>query len=390
MFEIIDQGPQEAVIKVIGVGGCGGNAVEHMIGKGLQGVGFIAANTDAQALKRSTARTQLQLGSSLTRGLGAGARPEVGRDAAIEDRDRIAELIEGCDMLFITAGMGGGTGTGAAPIVAQVAKDKGILTVAVVTRPFRFEGKRQKVAETGIEELKKIVDSLIIIPNDKLMQVLGEEISVLDAYARANEVLHSAVAGIAEVINNAGLVNVDFADVRTVMSEVGMAMMGSATAGGPDRAHLAAERAVASPLLEEVNLAGARGVLVNITASSGLKMKEYHEVMETIKAFTAEDAMVIVGTVIDDAMGDELRVTMIATGLGGAAARNRQPRLEVIEQVVARTGTDNVGVQPEQVDYETLDRTPAVVRRGRAPAPAAAASAFDPSDIPAFLRKQAD
>ncbi|HXX84334.1 MAG TPA: cell division protein FtsZ [Casimicrobiaceae bacterium] len=390
MFEIIDQGPQEAVIKVIGVGGCGGNAVEHMIGKGLQGVGFIAANTDAQALKRSTARTQLQLGSSLTRGLGAGARPEVGRDAAIEDRDRIAELIEGCDMLFITAGMGGGTGTGAAPIVAQVAKDKGILTVAVVTRPFRFEGKRQKVAETGIEELKKIVDSLIIIPNDKLMQVLGEEISVLDAYARANEVLHSAVAGIAEVINNAGLVNVDFADVRTVMSEVGMAMMGSAMAGGPDRAHLAAERAVASPLLEEVNLAGARGVLVNITASSGLKMKEYHEVMETIKAFTAEDAMVIVGTVIDDAMGDELRVTMIATGLGGAAARNRQPRLEVIEQVVARTGTDNVGVQPEQVDYETLDRTPAVVRRGRAPAPAAAASAFDPSDIPAFLRKQAD
>ena len=390
MFEIIDQGPQEAVIKVIGVGGCGGNAVEHMIGKGLQGVGFIAANTDAQALKRSTARTQLQLGSSLTRGLGAGARPEVGRDAAIEDRDRIAELIEGCDMLFITAGMGGGTGTGAAPIVAQVAKDKGILTVAVVTRPFRFEGKRQKVAETGIEELKKIVDSLIIIPNDKLMQVLGEEISVLDAYARANEVLHSAVAGIAEVINNAGLVNVDFADVRTVMSEVGMAMMGSATAGGPDRAHLAAERAVASPLLEEVNLAGARGVLVNITASSGLKMKEYHEVMETIKAFTAEDAMVIVGTVIDDAMGDELRVTMIATGLGGAAARNRQPRLEVIEQVVARTGTDNVGVQPEQVDYETLDRTPAVVRRGRAPAPAAAVSAFDPSDIPAFLRKQAD
>ena len=390
MFEIIDQSPQEAVIKVIGVGGCGGNAVEHMINMSLQGVEFIAANTDAQALKRSTARTQLQLGSSLTRGLGAGARPEIGRDAAMEDRDRIAEAIEGADMLFITAGMGGGTGTGGAPVVAQVAKERGILTVAVVTRPFKFEGKRQKVAQAGIEELGKIVDSLIIIPNDKLMQVLGEEISVLDAYARANEVLHSAVAGIAEVINNAGLVNVDFADVRTVMSEVGMAMMGSAMAGGPDRAHLAAERAVASPLLEEVNLAGARGVLVNITASSGLKMKEYHEVMETIKAFTAEDAMVIVGTVIDDAMGDELRVTMIATGLGGAAARNRQPRLEVIEQVVARTGTDNVGVQPEQVDYETLDRTPAVVRRGRAPAPAAAASAFDPSDIPAFLRKQAD
>ena len=390
MFEIIDEGPQEAVIKVIGVGGCGGNAVEHMIGRGVGGVEFIVANTDAQALKRSTARIQLQLGTNLTRGLGAGARPEVGRDAAMEDRDRVGEAIDGADMLFITAGMGGGTGTGAAPVVAQVAKERGILTVAVVTRPFRFEGKRQKVAQAGIDELSKIVDSLIIIPNDKLMQVLGEEISVLDAYARANEVLHSAVAGIAEVINNAGLVNVDFADVRTVMSEVGMAMMGSATATGADRAHLAAERAVASPLLEEVNLAGARGVLVNITASSGLKMKEYHEVMETIKAFTAEDAMVIVGTVIDDTMGDELRVTMIATGLGGAAARNRQPRLEVIEQVVARTGTDNVGVQAEQVDYETLDRTPAVVRRGRTPAPAAAGSAFDPTDIPAFLRKQAD
>ncbi len=292
MFEIIDQNPQEAVIRVIGVGGCGGNAVEHMIGKGLAGVEFIAANTDAQALKRSTARTQLQLGSGLTRGLGAGARPEIGRDAAMEDRDRIAEVIEGADMLFITAGMGGGTGTGGAPVVAQVAKERGILTVAVVTRPFKFEGKRQRVAQAGIEELGKIVDSLIIIPNDKLMQVLGEEVSVLDAYAAANEVLHSAVAGIAEVINNPGLVNVDFADVRTVMSELGMAMMGSATAAGTDRARQAAERAVASPLLEEVNLAGARGVLVNITASAGLKMKEYHEVMNTIKAFTAEDAMV--------------------------------------------------------------------------------------------------
>src|SRR5437899_9843924 len=258
MFEIIDQPMQNgAVIKVIGIGGCGGNAVEHMIAKGLVDVEFITANTDAQALKRSTARTQLQLGSCLTRGLDAGARPEIGRDAAMEDKDRIAEMIEGCDMLFITAGMGGGTGTGAAPVVAQVAKDKGILTVAVVTRPFRFEGKRQKVAETGIEELKKIVDSLIIIPNDKLMQVLGEEISVLDAYAKANEVLHSAVAGIAEVINNAGLVNVDFADVRTVMSEVGMAMMGSATATGVDRARMSAERAMANTLREGLALAGA-------------------------------------------------------------------------------------------------------------------------------------
>ena len=390
MFEIIDQSPQEAVIKVIGVGGCGGNAVEHMIGKGLPGVEFIAANTDAQALKRSTAPVQLQLGSSLTRGLGAGARPEIGRDAAMEDKDRIAEMIEGADMLFITAGMGGGTGTGAAPVVAQVAKDRGILTVAVVTRPFRFEGKRQRVADAGIEELKKCVDSLIVIPNDKLMQVLGEDVSVLDAYAAANDVLRSAVSGIAEVINNAGLVNVDFADVRTVMSEVGMAMMGSATAAGADRARLAAERAVASPLLEEVNLSGARGVLVNITASSGLKMKEYHQVMETIKEFTADEALVIVGTVIDDSIGDELRVTMIATGLGGAIVKARQPRLEVVEQVIERTGTDGVGMRMETIDYDSLDKTPAVVRRGRAATPASGASAFDPADIPAFLRKQAD
>ena len=390
MFEIIDQNPQEAVIRVIGVGGCGGNAVEHMISKGLAGVEFIAANTDAQALKRSTARTQLQLGSSLTRGLGAGARPEIGRDAAMEDRDRVAEAIEGADMLFITAGMGGGTGTGGAPVVAQVAKERGILTVAVVTRPFKFEGKRQKVAQAGIEELGK-VDSLIIIPNDKLMQVLGEEVSVLDAYAAANDVLHSAVAGIAEVINNPGLVNVDFADVRTVMSELGMAMMGSATASGTDRARAAAERAVASPLLEEVNLAGARGVLVNITASAGLKMKEYHEVMNTIKAFTAEDAMVIVGTVIDNAMEDHLRVTMIATGLGGAVAKARQPRLEVVEPLaLERTGTDGLAPATEPVDYDRLERTPAVIRRGRAPAANSTAAGFDPSDIPAFLRKQAD
>jgi len=260
----------------------------------------------------------------------------------------------------------------------------------VVTRPFQFEGKRQKVAEAGIEELKKTVDSLIIIPNDKLMQVLGEDVSVLDAYAAANDVLRSAVAGIAEVINNPGLVNVDFADVRTVMSEVGMAMMGSAIAGGSDRARLAAERAVASPLLEEVNLSGARGVLVNITASSGLKMKEYHQVMNTIKEFTADEALVIVGTVIDDAMGDELRVTMIATGLGGHAARSRGPRLEVVEQVIDRTGTDGVGMHVEAIDYDSLDKTPAVIRRGRAPSTASSTPAFDPSDIPAFLRKQAD
>jgi cell division protein FtsZ len=391
MFEIIDEAPEEgAVIKVIGVGGCGGNAVEHMITRGLSGVDFMCANTDAQALKRSTARTQLQLGSTLTRGLGAGARPEIGRDAAMEDRDRIAGMIEGADMLFITAGMGGGTGTGAAPVIADIAKSLGILTVAVVTRPFKFEGKRQRVATAGIEELTKKVDSLIVIPNDKLMDVLGEDVSVLDAYAAANDVLHGAVSGIAEVINNPGLVNVDFADVRTVMGEVGMAMMGSATASGADRARSAAQQAVKSPLLEDVNLAGARGVLVNITASASLKMKEYHEVMNTIKEFTAEDAMVIVGTVIDEAMEDRLRVTMIATGLGGAVvATRRPPKLEVLETVVERTGTDNVGMRvAETIDYDKLDQ-PAVVRRGRH-ATSVSAPAFDPSEIPAFLRKQAD
>ena len=390
MFEIIEEAPEEgAIIKVIGVGGCGGNAVEHMITRGLSGVDFMCANTDAQALKRSTARTQLQLGSTLTRGLGAGARPEIGRDAAMEDRDRIASMIEGADMLFITAGMGGGTGTGAAPVIADIAKSLGILTVAVVTRPFKFEGKRQRVAAAGIEELTKKVDSLIVIPNDKLMEVLGEDVSMLDAFAAANDVLHGAVSGIAEVINNPGLVNVDFADVRTVMSEVGMAMMGSAVEDGATRARDAAQAAVRSPLLEEVNLAGARGVLVNITASASLKMKEYHEVMNTIKEFTAEDAMVIVGTVLDEGMEDRLRVTMIATGLGGAVvATRRPPKLEMIETVVERTGTDNMGRHVETIDYDKLDQ-PAVVRRGRH-AVATPSPAFVPSEIPAFLRKQAD
>jgi cell division protein FtsZ len=395
MFEIIDQPTQcGANIKVIGVGGCGGNAVEHMIERGLLDVEFICANTDAQALKRSTARGQLQLGTALTRGLGAGARPEIGRDAAMEDRDRIAEMIEGSDMLFITAGMGGGTGTGAAPVIADIAKSMNILTVAVVTRPFRLEGgKRMKVAQSGIDELSKRVDSLIIIPNDKLMEVLGDDISMLDAYAAANDVLFGAVSGIAEVINNPGLVNVDFADVRTVMGEVGMAMMGSAMSEGADRARQAAEQAVRSPLLEDVNLAGARGVLVNVTASSGLRMREYQEVMTTIKEFTADDALVIVGTVIDDAMDDRLRVTMIATGLGGAQVAKREqraPSMTLVEQppqVVARTGTDNVGVSVDSIDYQNFD-APAVIRRRERGG--AAAPAIDSTEIPAFLRKQAD
>ena len=394
MFEIIDQPTENgAVIRVIGVGGCGGNAVEHMIARGLLDVDFICANTDAQALKRSTARAQVQLGTALTRGLGAGARPEIGRDAAMEDRDRIAEMIEGSDMLFITAGMGGGTGTGAAPVIADIAKSMNILTVAVVTRPFKLEGgKRMKVAQTGIDELGKRVDSLIIIPNDKLMEVLGDDISMLDAYAAANDVLHGAVSGIAEVINNPGLVNVDFADVRTVMGEVGMAMMGSAMAAGVDRARQAAEQAVRSPLLEDVNLAGARGVLVNVTASSGLRMREYQEVMTTIKEFTADDALVIVGTVIDDSMDDRLRVTMIATGLGGAQTARREqkaPNMTLVEQpqIVARTGTDGVGVTMDNIDYGNLD-APAVIRKRERGVPAA--SAFDTTEIPAFLRKQAD
>jgi cell division protein FtsZ len=382
MFEIVDTQPQEAVIKVVGVGGCGGNAVDHMINEGVDGVEFICANTDSQALKRNKAKTLLQLGPNVTKGLGAGANPDIGREAAMEDRERIIELIEGADMLFLTAGMGGGTGTGAAPIVAEAARELGILTVAVVTKPFAFEGKRQKIAQQGLEELCRHVDSLIVIPNDKLMQVLGEDVSMLDAFKAANTVLHGAVAGIAEVIKCPGLVNVDFADVRTVMSEMGMAMMGSSMAAGLDRAHSAAEQAVASPLLEDVNLAGARGILVNITASAGLKMKEVHEVMNTIKGFTAEDATVIVGTVIDETMEDRLRVTMVATGLGGAGNRQQKPLTMV------KTGTD---ATPIEVNYGELD-TPAVMRRRSRDAAVAAMkqSGVDMLDIPAFLRKQAD
>ena len=366
-----------------------------MIANGVNGVEFIAMNTDAQALKRSQARSQLQLGTGTTKGLGAGANPEVGRMAAIEDRERIQEMIEGADMLFVTAGMGGGTGTGAAPIVAEIAREMGILTVAVVTKPFAFEGKRQRVAEAGIEALKQHVDSLIIIPNDRLMEVLGEDVSYEDAFRASNDVLNGAVAGIAEVINCPGQVNVDFADVRTVMTENGVAMMGSAMAAGSDRAQVAAERAVASPLLEDVNLTGARGVLVNITASSSLKLKEVHEVMNTIRSFTAEDATVIYGNVIDDAIGDQLRVTIVATGLGGAAAQ-RQPKMVYSAPVMARTGTDDAFGAPSgtpagaQVNYSELD-TPAVTRRRRdATVNAMQQSGVEIYDIPAFLRKQAD
>jgi len=387
MFEIMENDSQEAIIKVIGVGGCGGNAVSHMIDKNVGGVEFICANTDMQALKKSQAKTVLQIGSSITKGLGAGARPDVGREAALEDRDAIIEAIDGADMLFITAGMGGGTGTGAAPIVAEIAKEMGILTVAVVTKPFMFEGKRTKVAAEGLEELSKYVDSLIIIPNEKLMQVLGEDVPFLQAFEAANDVLHNAVAGIAEIINCPGLVNVDFADVKTVMSEMGMAMMGSAMASGTDRARIAAEQAVASPLLEDVNLANARGVLVNITTSSSFKMKEYYDVMNTIKAFTAEDATVIVGNVFDESLGDNLRVTMVATGLNGASRRQQKPELRVMTQV--RDGTTN---QPVYSGMSSDDDTPAVFSSNgrRATVEAMKMSGVEEYDIPAFLRKQAD
>jgi cell division protein FtsZ len=390
MIELIDAPSQEAVIKVVGVGGCGGNAVDHMISQGVQGVEFVVANTDAQALKRNHAKTQIQLGQNVTKGLGAGANPEVGRQAAMEDRERIAELIQGADMLFLTAGMGGGTGTGAAPVVAEVAKELGILTVAVVTKPFAFEGKRQRIAQEGLDALSEHVDSLIIIPNDKLMSVLGTQVTLDEAFKAANDVLHGAVAGIAEIISCPGMINVDFADVRTVMAEMGMAMMGSAKAAGPDRARVAAEQAVACPLLEDINISDARGVLVNISASRGsFQLQEMYDVMETIKAFAAESATVIVGTVYDDSLEDQLRVTIVATGLGKPTATVRpQAKTQPLSVVAQRTGTDN---QPVEVDYDALEQPAVIRRRSRdATVEAMRQSGVEMLDIPAFLRKQAD
>ena len=388
MFEIVDAQSQEAVIKVIGVGGCGGNAVDHMIMQGVKGVEFISSNTDVQALRRTQAKIQLPLGTSITKGLGAGANPEVGRQSAIEDRERIAEAIAGADMLFLTAGMGGGTGTGAAPVVAEIAKELGILTVAVVTKPFAFEGKRQRIAQEGIEALSPFVDSLILVPNDKLMEVLGNQVTLDEAFRAANDVLHGAVAGIAEIISCPGMINVDFADVRTVMAEMGMAMMGSAKAAGADRAQLAAEQAVACPLLEDINIADAHGVLVNISASkASFQLNEMYAVMATIKAFAAEGAHKIVGAVYDEALGDSLRVTIVATGLGRPAVTTRQQKPLTV--VSAKTGTDN---QPIEVDYGALEM-PAVMRSKRnrdATVEAMRQSGVEMLDIPAFLRKQAD
>src|SRR5712672_3259962 len=381
MFEVVENTASGTVIKVIGVGGAGGNAVDHMIRNGVAGVEFITANTDGQALSRTQAKSQIQLGST---GLGAGAKPEAGRAAALEAREQIADALRGSHMAFITAGMGGGTG--AAPVVAEVAKEMGILTVAVVTKPFSFEGvRRMQAAETGIAELSQHVDSVIVILNEKLEEVLGDDVSMEEAFSEADSVLKNAVAGISEIINVPGLINVDFQDVRTVMAEQGMAMMGSAASFGVDRARIAAEQAVACPLLEGVNLSGARGVVVNITANkSSLKLRETKEVMNTIRGFAADDATIIFGAVYDDPIGEELRVTVIATGLGQPQiTRQTKPKL------VQKTGTDNMPVAG--VDYRVLDEMPAVIRKNRASTiEALQASGVDKYDIPAFLRKQAD
>lgn len=379
MFELMDTHSQSAVIKVVGVGGGGGNAVEHMVCESVEGVDFICANTDAQALQRASSRTVLQIGTNITKGLGAGANPEIGRKAAMEDRDRIQEVIEGADMVFITAGMGGGTGTGGAPIVAQVAKEMGILTVAVVTRPFPFEGKkRSDVADQGIEELKEYVDSLITIPNDKLLSVLGKNMTLLDAFKAANNVLLGAVQGIADLITRPGLINVDFADVRTVMSEMGMAMMGTGNATGEDRARVAAEAAVSSPLLEDVDLNGARGILVNVTAGLDMSIGEFEEVGNTIKEFASENATVVVGTVIDPELCDELRVTVVATGLGVGE--------EVTQPVKLVVNKNSNG----EVDYDQFDRPTVVRQKPKSEGGAEPQGDMDYLDIPAFLRRQAD
>lgn len=390
MFELMESSPQNAVIKVVGVGGGGGNAIEHMMLTSIEGVEFICANTDAQALRNSSANTLIQLGETITRGLGAGANPEIGKRSAEEDRERIKAALTGADMVFITAGMGGGTGTGAAPVVAQIAKELGILTVAVTTKPFSFEGKaRMHVAEAGIANLSQYVDSLITIPNNKLLSVLGKNITLVNAFKAANDVLRGAVQGIAELITRPGLINVDFADVRTVMSEMGMAMMGTGVASGDNRARLAAEAAISSPLLEDVDLSGARGVLVNITAGLDMSIGEFEEVGDAIKSITSEGATVVVGTVIDPELRDEIRVTVIVTGLG------RKQSAVTASRLTESTRVDGA------VDYHSLEK-PAVMRKHNAPAVTNATSAHAPSkpaimdvaqeldylDIPAFLRRK--
>ena len=384
MFELMDAHSQSAVIKVIGVGGGGGNAVSHMVNAGIEGVDFVCANTDAQALNTARVKTALQIGCNITKGLGAGADPDIGRQAAMEDRDRIVEVIEGADMLFITAGMGGGTGTGAAPVVAQVAKELGILTVAVVTRPFEMEGtKRMSVADNGIAELGKYVDSLITIPNEKLLAVLGSDTTLINAFESANEVLQGAVQGIAELITTPGTMNVDFADVRTVMSEMGMAMMGTGTSSGEGRAREAAEAAISSPLLEDVNLSGANGILVNVTSDMNLTIGEFSEIGDTVKEFAASDATVIIGSALDPSMKDEVRVTVVATGLGKDMVNSQTPPMRVITKEPNIENETN----PNYRNYEkpTNERKKAVGDGLQGEE-----TAQEYLDIPAFLRRQAD
>ncbi|HCN45991.1 MAG TPA: cell division protein FtsZ [Pseudomonas sp.] len=398
MFELVDNVPQSPVIKVIGVGGGGGNAVNHMVKSSIEGVEFICANTDAQALKNIGARTILQLGTGVTKGLGAGANPEIGRQAALEDRERIAEVLQGTNMVFITTGMGGGTGTGAAPIIAEVAKEMGILTVAVVTRPFPFEGrKRMQIADEGIRALADSVDSLITIPNEKLLTILGKDASLLSAFAKADDVLAGAVRGISDIIKRPGMINVDFADVRTVMSEMGMAMMGTGCASGPNRAREATEAAIRNPLLEDVNLQGARGILVNITAGPDLSLGEYSDVGSIIEAFASDHAMVKVGTVIDPDMRDELHVTVVATGLGAKIEKPVKIIDNTLQTAAAQASSPAPApVRNEQsaVNYRDLERP--TVMRNQTHAGAAAAAKLNPQDdldyldIPAFLRRQAD
>ncbi|CAN5641664.1 cell division protein FtsZ [soil metagenome] len=408
-FELVEKMAPNAVIKVIGVGGGGGNAVAHMVNSSVDGVEFITANTDAQAIKNCGSKLQLQLGSNVTKGLGAGANPEVGRQAALEDREIIMDALQGADMVFITAGMGGGTGTGAAPVVAQLAKEMGILTVAVVTKPFPFEGRRRmQVALKGIEDLSQHCDSLITIPNEKLITVLGRNATMIQAFRAANDVLLGAVQGIADLIVRPGLINVDFADVRTVMSEMGLAMMGTGSARGDDRAQAAAESAIQNPLLDDVNLAGANGILVNITAGADFTMAEFDEVGRTVENFASEDATIVIGTVLDPDMQDEVRVTVVATGLNRSAARQasrpgefaqdslRKPHVQLISTQGKRDGTTGMMIDDGQ---DAFSAAPSIASslRGRSsgasePAPAAAdfGSDKDYLDIPAFLRRQAD
>ena len=398
MFELVDNIPQSAVIKVIGVGGGGGNAVNHMAVSNIEGVEFICANTDAQALKNIGARTVLQLGPGVTKGLGAGANPEVGRQAALEDRERIAEVLQGTDMVFITTGMGGGTGTGAAPVIAEVAKELGILTVAVVTRPFPFEGKKSMViADEGIRALAESVDSLITIPNEKLLTILGKDASLLSAFAKADDVLAGAVRGISDIIKRPGMINVDFADVKTVMSEMGMAMMGTGCASGPNRAREATEAAIRNPLLEDINLQGARGILVNITAGLDLSLGEYAAVGEIIEAFASEHATVKVGAVIDPELRDELHVTVVATGLGQRSDKPVKVVDNTVAAPVAVASAPSAAPARQQaeasVNYKDYER-PTVQRQSYAAAATAAKlntqDDLDYLDIPAFLRRQAD